>query len=235
MLDPLGPAQVAHMDQTVNSVFNLDESSKVGQVANAAFNSRANGIFFVQTFPRIRLKLLDAQRNAPLLRVHVQHHAINLVANVHQLGGMLHALGPRHLAHVYQAFDALLQLDESAVVSNAKNAAFYARADRIALSRIQPGIRRELLESQGDPQLVAIKLEHFYLDLVAHVNKVARMRQAAPRHISDVEQAIDSAQINKSAVVGQIFDRARHDGAFLEVLQGLLPLGCSFFFQDDLA
>src|SRR5215813_15636333 len=113
---------------------------------------------------------------------------------------MLHALGPRHLAHVDQAFDALFQLDESAVVSHAENAAFYARADGITLRGIQPGIRRKLLESQRNAQLVAIELEHFHLNLVAHMDQVARMREPAPRHISDVEQAINPAKIDKSAV-----------------------------------
>src|SRR5260370_878022 len=37
---------------------------------------------------------------------------------------MLHALGPRHLADVDQAFDALLELDEGSVVSHTEDAAF---------------------------------------------------------------------------------------------------------------
>src|ERR1035438_2830883 len=58
-----------------------------------------------------------------LLRIDVQHHGLDLVVDVDQLGGMLHALGPGHLADVYQPFDALFQFDERAVVGHADNAA----------------------------------------------------------------------------------------------------------------
>ena len=66
MLDALGPAQIADVNQPVNAVFNFDESAKVSQVANAAFNRRADRILLMQPLPRIRLKLLQAERNAPL-------------------------------------------------------------------------------------------------------------------------------------------------------------------------
>src|SRR5579864_3433375 len=101
---------------------------------------------------------------------------------------MLHALGPRHLAHMDQPFNTLFQLDESAVIGHAQNAAFYARANGIALRGVKPWIRRELLKAEGDAQLFRIVLQHLYLDLVAHVDEVAGMRQPAPGHVSDMQQ-----------------------------------------------
>ena len=62
--------------------------------------------------------------------IHVEHHGFHLIAHVHEFRGMLHALGPRHLADVHQAFDALLQLDEGAVVGDADDAPANVRADR---------------------------------------------------------------------------------------------------------
>ena len=38
MLDALGPAQIADVNQSVNAVFNFDEGAEVGQVANPAFH-----------------------------------------------------------------------------------------------------------------------------------------------------------------------------------------------------
>src|ERR1051326_6298575 len=81
MLDALCPAQIAHVDQSINSVFNLDESAKVSQVAYAAFNRGPNGILLMQPFPRIRLKLFQSKRNAALIGIHVQHNALNLIAD----------------------------------------------------------------------------------------------------------------------------------------------------------
>ena len=113
------------------------------------------GILLVQRLPRIRLQLLQAERNAALVRIHVQHHGFHLVANVDDLRGMLHPLRPSHLADVDQAFDALLQLDERAVVGHADHAALHARADRVALGGVQPRVGRQLLEAQRNPLLVA--------------------------------------------------------------------------------
>ena len=61
MLDALGPAQVADVDQAVDAVFNLDERAEVGEVANLAFHHRSDRELLVQGLPRIRLKLLEAK------------------------------------------------------------------------------------------------------------------------------------------------------------------------------
>src|SRR5216684_1194903 len=221
MLYALGPAQIADVDQAVDTLFDLDKRAEVGEVADPAFNGRADGILVMERVPGIRSKLTHAQGNTPLLRIDAQHHAINLIAHVDQLGGMLDALGPRHLADVYQAFDSLLQFHERAVVGDADDASTDMRAYGIAVGRIQPRVGCELLESQRDPLLVLVELQHFYLDLVADVDQVAGMGQTSPRHIGDVQQAVDSAQVHESAVLGQILHHSGQHCAFFQVLQSL--------------
>src|SRR5207302_4718402 len=66
-----------------------------------------------------------------------------------------------------------------------------------------------------------IVLEDNDLDLVSHLQHFGRMLNAAPRHISDVEQAVESAQVDERAVVGDIFDGAFEDHAFFEHLECL--------------
>src|ERR1035437_8460657 len=46
------------------------------------------------------------------------------------------------------------------------------------------------------------------------------MRDAAVGHIGNVQQAIDSTEIDEDAVFGQVLDRAHNGGAFGEMLQG---------------
>src|SRR5580698_8080516 len=104
-----------------------------------------------------------------------------------------------------QTFNALFQLYKCAVISHAQNAAFYAGANRIALSSVKPGIGRELLEAERNAQLVVIKFQDLDLNLIAHMDQVTRMRQPAPGHVSDMEQAVNAAQVHKSAVIGQVF------------------------------
>ena len=122
MLHALGPAEIADVDQAVDAVFDLDERAEVGEVADPAFDGRAHRILLVERVPGIGRQLPHTERNAPLLRVHVEHHAIDLIADVHQLRRMLHALGPGHLADVDQAFDALFEFNEGAVVGHADHA-----------------------------------------------------------------------------------------------------------------
>src|SRR5438270_9050027 len=102
---------------------------------------------------------------------------------------MLHPLRPGHLAYVDQAFNALLEFNERSVIGNAENAAADMGADGIALSGVEPRIRRELLEAERDALLIFVELKNLYVDLVADVYQVARMGETSPRHIGDMQQA----------------------------------------------
>src|SRR5215470_393864 len=147
MFHAFGPAQVANVNQTVDTVLNLDERAEVGQVSHAAFNRSADWVFVMQCVPRIRGKLPHSQRDSSFLRNHVEHYAFDLITDVNQLRRMLHTLRPRHLADVDESFDTLLQLYERTVVGNADDSSRDMRAHGITMRSIQPRIRSELLES----------------------------------------------------------------------------------------
>src|SRR6185437_4998512 len=134
---------------------------------------------------------------------------------------MLHPLRPGHLAYVNETFNSLLQLHESAVIGNAEYATLHMRADRITFCRVEPGIGRELLKAKRDSLLVLVELEHLHVDFIAHIYQVARMRQASPGHVSDVQQAIESAEIDKRAVIGEVLHRSGKDRTLFEVIEGL--------------
>src|SRR5579859_7224731 len=136
------------MNQAVDAVFNFDERSEVGEIADAALHGHADREFLMQRIPGIRCQLPHTKRNAALDRVYVDDDALDFVAHIDELGWMLHALGPGHLADVNQAFDSLLKLDERAVVGDADYAAANMRADGITMLGIKPRIRGELLESE---------------------------------------------------------------------------------------
>ena len=141
---------------------------------------------------------------------------VDLVAGLDHLRGMLHPLGPGHLGDVDQTLDALLELDERAVVGDREDAAANLRADRVALGGVEPRIRRELLEAERDALLVLVELEDLDLDLIADVDEVARMRETAPAHVGDVEQAVEAAHVDERAVVGEVLDDAGEDRALFE-------------------
>ena len=67
---------------------------------------------------------------------------------VHDLGRVDVLVGPVHFGHVDQAFDAVLDLDERAVVGDVRDLAEHARVRRVAAGNVLPRIRAELLEAQ---------------------------------------------------------------------------------------
>ena len=50
------------------------------------------------------------------------------------------------------------------------------------------------------------------------------MTHALPRHVGDVQQAVDAAEVHERAVIGEVLDHALDDRAFLQALEQLLAL-----------
>ena len=109
---------------------------------------------------------------------------------------------------VDQPFDARLELDERAVVGQADHLAAHARADRVALHHVRPRIGDELLVAERDALGRRVVLEHDHVDLVVDLEELGRMADAAPRHVGDVQQAVDAAEVDERAVVGDVLDDA---------------------------
>ena len=126
MLHALGPAQVADVYQAVDAVFDLDERAEVSQDCARDLQPSSRPGTSRGANPTDWCQLAHAERDAAFGRVHVQNHALDLVANIDQLRGMLHALGPCHLADVDQPFDALLKFHEGSVVGHADDASLRA-------------------------------------------------------------------------------------------------------------
>ena len=61
------------------------------------------------------------------------------------------------------------------------------------------------------------------------------MRQPSPGHIGDVQQTVDPAKVDKSAIVGEVLDGAGEDRALFEVLQSMRAALGLLFLEDLLA
>src|SRR5688500_11709924 len=65
--------------------------------------------------------------------------------------------------------------------------------------------------------------------MIADFELIGRMMNTSPRHIGDVQQAVDTANVNEGTVLGKILDRAVNDEANVD-----LGKGFSLLFVDDL-
>src|SRR5262245_20318925 len=140
MFDALGPGDVGDVDEAVDTVFNLDERAEVGQVADAALDPGPDAVAIGQRFPRVRLDLLDAEADAAVVRIDLEHLRFDLLSDRKELRRMFDAFRPSHLRDVHEAFDARLDLDERAVIGDRDHLAFDARAYREALDRRRPRV-----------------------------------------------------------------------------------------------
>ena len=167
-------------------------------------------------FPRVVLGLLEAQRDAALVGVDLEHLHLDLLAGGDDLAGMDVLLGPAHLGDVDEALDARLQLHEGAVVGDVRDGALDAGADRIlGLDRL-PRIGLQLLHAERDALRLRVDADDLHLHRVADVEDLGRMIDAAPGHVGDVQQAVDAAEVDEGAVVGDVLDETVDHLALLE-------------------
>ncbi len=123
------------------------------------------------------------------------------------------------------------QLHEGAVVGDVGDAAGELRAHRVLGFHAVPGVGLELLHAERDALGVRVDLDDLHLHRVADRQDLARVVDALPAHVGDMQQAVDAAQVHERAVVGDVLDHAFADFAFLAagrparcaVRRGLLP------------
>ncbi len=144
-------------------------------------------------------------------------------------------LGPAHLGDVDQALDAGLELDEGAIFGDVGDPALEHAADRIFGRRAVPRIAFELLHAQGDALGVAVDADDLHLHRVADVDHLARVADALVGNVGDVEQAVDPAQIDEGAVIGDVLDHAVDHLPFRERLDQARALLGAGLFQDGAA
>src|SRR5581483_7284685 len=216
------PREVGDMHEPVDSGFNLDENAEIGNRLDLAADRAAHRMTLGEFLPGIGLGLLETERDPAAGLVHPEHLHLDAIADVDYFRRMNGALAPAHLGDVNQAFNALFELDEGAVIGDAHHLAVEAGADRVVLCRIVPRVGEDLLHAQRDALALRVVLEDDHFDLVADLDGFGGMLQTAPGHVGDMQQAVDSAEIHEGAVVGDILDRAFEDHALLEHLQGLL-------------
>src|SRR5690606_22355898 len=94
-----------------------------------------------------------------------------------------------------------------------------------------PWIFAELLEAEADAVALAIELEHAHIELVADVDHFAWMAHALPGHVGDVQQAVDAAEVDECAVIGEVLDDALDHGVFLQAVKQLFALDTEFAFD----
>ncbi len=173
-----------------------------------------------EDFPRIVHGLLEAERDAALVRIDLEHLHFDFLRGGDDLAGMDVLLGPAHFGDVDQAFDARLQFHEGAVVGDVGDAAREAARRPDTWPRRPPTDRSSSCFMPSEMRWVSgLILMIWTFTVWPIVEHLGRVLDALPRDVGDVQQAVDAAEVHERAVVGDVLDDAVDDLAFFQVLR----------------
>src|SRR3954451_18002270 len=100
---------------------------------------------------------------------------------------MLPALGPAPGRDMYEAINAVFDLDERAEVSEIADATFDDGPGRIGLGEMLPWVLEQLLHAERNPTVVRVDGDHDGLDFIAGLDHLRRMlHPLGPGHLVDV-------------------------------------------------
>src|SRR5450759_2182506 len=159
---------------------------------------------------RVALELLDAERDALLLDIDIEHHGLDHVALLEVVDHLLARKLPVEIGQMDHAVDVALEPEEQAELGLVLDLAFDRRSDREFFDEHFPGIAHGLLETERNPALDRIDFENMHFDFLRGRNDLAGMHVfLGPRHFRDVDQAFDARlQFDERAVVGDVGDAA---------------------------
>ncbi|MGC4033199.1 MAG: hypothetical protein QM754_15985 [Tepidisphaeraceae bacterium] len=194
----------------------------VGDVADLAGDDAAGRVLLGDAFPRVLLDLLHAERDFLLVLVDLEDLDLDLLALGDDFARVVDALRPGHLGDVDEAFNAGFEFAERAVRHDVDDFGVVNGADVVAFFDVFPRRSFFLLQAEGDLFLVLVDLEHLHFDFLIDLQEFARVVDAAPAHVGDVQQAVDATEVDERAEVGDVLDGALDDGTDDDLVEGLL-------------
>src|SRR5207249_103550 len=221
LLAGLIPGDVRQVHEAVDVAGEPDEDAEVGDRLDLARHLIAAVVIGGELLPRVRRELLEAERYAAALLVHVEHHHLDFLAGVHHFRGVDVLVGPVHLRDVHQSLDPVLDLDEGAVVGDVGDLAEHAGVRRVAPRDVLPRIGAELLESQAHPRALAVELDDLELERLAfEIRGIAHRAHVDERPWKEGAHVLD---LDGEAPLDAPGDDTGHDLGFVERLLEACP------------
>src|SRR6185437_7640028 len=190
-----------HLDAAV-----IDFRNRAGDDLVLAESSAAGA----SLLDRVAVQLLDAQGDALLLDIDVQHLGLHHLTLGIVLDGFLARLGPGEVGQVHHAVHVRIQADEQPELGDGLDLALDHRAGRMVGGESGPGVFLGLLEAQADAALVGIHFQHRHVHFRAGSDQLGGCGVLLdPGHFADMDQAFHTRlQLHEGAIVGDVGDLA---------------------------
>src|SRR4051812_38342777 len=124
---------------------------------------------------RIALELLDAERDALLLDIDIEHDGLDHVALLEVVDHLFARKLPIEVGQMHHTIDVSLETQEQAELGLVLDLAFNRRSDREFLDKDFPGVSHGLLEAERNPALDGVNFENLHFDFLRRRNDLSRM------------------------------------------------------------
>ena len=205
------------MGHAIDLTVKTDEQTELGDVLDLTFDDRVHREGVNEGRPGIIEALFEAQGNPALLRIRIEHHNLDFLAGGDDFARMNVLFRPAHFRDVNQAFDAGFEFHESTVIGDIGDPAGELGTLRILRGHAIPRISLKLLHAQRNTLGFSIETDHLDFNGLTDLQNLGGMINPLPGNIGNVQQAVDTAQINKCAVIGDVLDNAFQHLAFGQI------------------
>ena len=193
-----------------------------------------NRILSLDSLPWIFLELLDAKAHLALSAVESQDNCLYLVTYLHEVLSRTQVLAPRHLRYVDQALYTWSNLNECTIVSHNHYLTLHVITYLEVLVEGIPWMWSELLQTESDTLLLLIEVEDNNVDLLVERYNLVWIAYAAPREVCDVDQTVNTAEVNEYTVSSDVLNGTLEDLTLLELADDLLTLLLELLLDESL-
>ena len=223
------------MCETFHAFIQSHESAEVRQFDDFDLDILTDPIPLARAIPGIRLELFQTERNSLLVGIDIQDFGDHFVALLQDLLRMRDLLRPREIRNVDHPVDALRQTDKRTEVGQPRDLALDRRTDWVVGLRHRPGIGGRLTDRKRDTAPIAVDAQDFDADVVANLQLLRRMPQAArPRDFRNMNKTLNALfQLNENTVFHEASDLAVNDASGWIVVIHSRPRIGSFLFETQ--
>ena len=95
-------------------------------------------------------------------------------------------------------------------------------------------MRSQLLQSESDTLLLVVEVEDNHVDLLVELHHLVWIVHASPREVSDVDESVNTAEVNKHTVRSDVLDSTLENLTLLQLRDNLALLSLNLLFDKSL-